>query len=181
MKHPPRRDRIEKYIPDWIDLLTKNDPYAKDFQLQSFEVVRNCQHKIAWVDGCVVVRGEPAADRAITATMKPIYDACKSLGIFISRERTLDDGSAAFRICNRYSFLVGDRNEVELKFDSALSVVAFINKVAAIFGYPPTPRLTREITEREVLVKNYYGSMEWTPEGEWLIKQAKHSLQEQKA
>ncbi|HVO29038.1 MAG TPA: hypothetical protein VMT81_03595 [Candidatus Paceibacterota bacterium] len=94
--------------------------------------------------------------------LRPFKPGLEKIDLGFMLDRRLPTGELEFDI----------GTDAPLKHKSPFEIVAFINKIAAVFNYPPVLALTKHITKREVFVKFMSDERHWIDEAYWLAVSA---------
>lgn len=159
MKYPPKRDRIVRYLATWSGTLNPGSQIPINSPLI---LTHDCVTKEAVLRASIMAWKEESLVREALA---PFRLNLAPLGLdFDSEFRRTALDNLIFDIIR-----IG---ETKLKFDSAIDVVVFINKIAAALGHPPVLALEKHTIKREVLVKFLGDERRWVDEAYWLAVSA---------
>ncbi len=162
MKYPPVRSKRVKYVASWPEHSQKT---GIDAHLDSLSVVDDCTTLGGTiVEGSLMVWWSRDEDQSKNP-IESYREKLKALNLRVSGGRWV--GNAWYS----YSIELG---EDPPKFRTPLSVVVFINDVAAVFNHPAVAPADfhRIIESREVFVRTREGQSHWMDEAEWLASAA---------
>jgi hypothetical protein len=160
MEYPETRDRLVAYIASWSNSLKPDDQIL----ISSLALKHICATgEICWLEGRItLLRNDELAVKLIA----PFRQRLAALGITFSP-------LPYWSMSGAFLWNITMIKNTELKFDSSIEIVAFINEIAAALNHPPVSTLRKEITTREVFVNFMSGERQWIDEAYWLTSSAK--------
>lgn len=183
MKQPPRKDRSAVYVASWNILLA----YEIPFQLSAITMRHDLITKEAEVadwgeEGCVVFMKTIQGHRDRMRVFNDAKETAEKLSAKLAPlglEMYVRDGN--YVCLEKVKCKIRRREGAEkFKFDTPADAVAFINKVAAVFGNDPVSRhhFTMKVW-RNVLISDGNGGRYWVDEAEWLAASAAIAAQKE--